>query len=79
METTAGDTFSKMSAKDIGAPGGGEKLIGVVCNRLTAAGAASAGAIRKPTPAMAAAATPTPATAPTTNPVFLEAIFARFP
>ena len=26
IETTAGDTFSKMSAKDMGAPGGGAKL-----------------------------------------------------
>ena len=26
METTAGETFSKMSAKDTGAPGGGAKI-----------------------------------------------------
>ncbi len=29
MDTTAGDTRSKMSANDIGAPGGGAKIVAV--------------------------------------------------
>jgi hypothetical protein len=80
MDTTAGETFSKMSANDIGAPGGGANIIGPVEAVLITAGggAASAEDTRSPTPARAAAATPAPAIAPTKNPVFLATICVPF-
>ncbi len=66
METTAGDTLSKMSAKDSGEPGGGAK-IGAVEARISWGGSPLSMAGRQciPAPASAAPAMPTPASAPT--------------
>ena len=73
--TTAGETFSKMSAKDIGAPGGGAKAgAPAMATRTGCGSAAPAVPMRMPTPARAAAATPAPATAPTMKPDFLAVI-----
>ena len=52
-----------MSAKDMGAPGGGAK-IGAVEALISPACSAFAGGHCMPDPASAAAATPAPATAP---------------
>jgi hypothetical protein len=64
METTAGETRSKMSANDIGAPGGGAKM-GAVEALIRLDCSALAGGHCMPEPARAAAATPAPAIAPT--------------
>jgi hypothetical protein len=63
IDTTAGDTWSKMSAKDMGAPGGGAK-IGAVEARMSCGWSAWAAGNLTPAPATAAAITPAPARAP---------------
>ena len=74
METTAGATRSKMSAKDSGAPGGGAKIGAVDALISGGASAAMAAGHFTPTPATAAAATPRPTTVPAIKPFFLSAI-----
>ena len=74
IETTAGDTRSKMSANDFGAPGGGANTGAVdAWIRLPPWGAVRRGSFT-PAPAMAATATLAPPRAPTMNAVLLTAI-----
>src|SRR3984957_13431473 len=74
IETTAGETRSKISANDSGDPGGGAKIGAVeALIRLPPWGAVRFGSFI-PAPAMAATATLAPPRAPTTNAVLLTAI-----
>src|SRR5580658_1872800 len=74
IDTTAGETFSKMSANDCGAPGGGAKIGAVEAwMRLPPCGVETAPS-RTPEPAMAATAIATPERAPTAKAVLLTAI-----
>ncbi len=65
METTAGDTRSKMSANDRGEPGGGAKIVAVEARIRSGRWPALTADQWVPAPARAAAAMPAPATAPT--------------
>ena len=67
IDTTAGDTFSKMSAKDMGAPGA-EATTGSVATLIRwPRPLASKAPGRKEAPAMAATAIPAPARAAATT------------
>ena len=75
-EAASEDDLHKLAAQvpgasaveDSGEPGGGANM-GAVEVRISCGASAEAGAMRRPTPARAAAATPTPAIAPTTKPL----------
>ena len=71
MDTTAGATRSKISAKDMGLPGGGAKLVPGTAWFTGGRSSAMAWGHWTPAPTTASAATLTPASAPATKPFFI--------